>query len=166
MALAAAPRGGVWTLASLVFGHTSAAAARRRLGADDPASIGPDTSTAPPDAVAEWVDLLERYAAGEPLSLEAIPVCRDHLTPFGKFVSRSCAAIPYGQTRSYGQLAKQAGRPAAARAVGSVMSGNRTPLAVPCHRVLGAGGRLGGFSAPQGVAMKRRLLEMEGSWMF
>ncbi len=46
------------------------------------------------------------------------------------------------------------------------MSGNRTPLVVPCHRVLGAGGKLGGFSAPQGVAMKRRLLELEAGGLF
>ena len=160
MALAAAQQDGRWVLTHLVFGHHDARAAQRAL-AD---AWRPDAD-GNPAAIRAWVDLLERYAAGEPVSLAAIPVCRDHLTPFGRAVSEACSAIPYGQTRSYGQLAKQVGRPGAARAVGSVMSSNRTPLVAPCHRVLGAGGHLGGFSAPQGVAMKRRLLQMEGSWL-
>ena len=72
-----------------------------------------------------------------------------------------CRKIPYGKTLSYGQLAAKAGRPGAARAVGNHMAGNRTPIIVPCHRVLPSGGGLGGFSAAGGVALKRRLLEME-----
>ena len=64
-------------------------------------------------------------------------------------------------TRSYGEVAAAAGSPGAARAVGQVMAANRTPLIVPCHRVLAAGGKIGGFSAPQGLALKRRLLALE-----
>ena len=74
----------------------------------------------------------------------------------------ACQRIPRGETLSYGELAAKVGNPGAARAVGTVMSSNPLPLVIPCHRVLGAGGCLGGYSARQGVAMKRRLLEMEG----
>ncbi len=73
----------------------------------------------------------------------------------------ACRRIPWGQTRSYAQLAAVAGRPGAARAVGSVMAKNRVPLVVPCHRVIASSGQLGGYSAPQGLSLKRRLLAME-----
>ncbi|TWT67637.1 Methylated-DNA--protein-cysteine methyltransferase [Posidoniimonas polymericola] len=149
-----------WRLERLAFGHRRSSDARRALGPNDTR-----LQSDPPGEVRGWMDQLQRYAAGEPVALESIPVDRDHLTEFGQRVSRLCSAIGYGATLSYGELAKRAGRPGAARAVGSVMSGNRTPLVVPCHRVLGSGGRLGGFSAPQGVAMKRQLLEMEGARM-
>ena len=91
-----------------------------------------------------------------------VPLALDHLTPFGRRVVAACRRIPWGQTRSYGELAAECGSPGAARAVGSVMAKNRYPLIVPCHRVLAAGGELGGYSAPDGLKMKRRLLAMEG----
>jgi methylated-DNA-[protein]-cysteine S-methyltransferase len=69
--------------------------------------------------------------------------------------------IRFGQTHSYGELASLVGSPRAARAVGSVMAKNRTPLVVPCHRVLASRGAIGGFSAMDGVHMKRRLLDLE-----
>jgi methylated-DNA-[protein]-cysteine S-methyltransferase len=64
---------------------------------------------------------------------------------------------------TYGQLARRVGSPAAARAVGSTMARNRLPLVIPCHRVVGSGGQLRGFSAPGGVAVKQRLLQMEAA---
>jgi methylated-DNA-[protein]-cysteine S-methyltransferase len=110
---------------------------------------------------AEVLDLVVRYAAGEPVDFADVPVALDHLTPFARRVVKHCRAIRRGQTRSYGDVAAAAGRPGAARAVGQVMAANRTPLVVPCHRVVAADGRLGGFSAPTGLAMKRRLLALE-----
>ena len=75
-----------------------------------------------------------------------------HLTPISAAAScRPAGEFPRGETRSYGELAAQCGSPGAARAVGQVMAKNRYPLVVPCHRVLAAGGRIGGFSAPQGL---------------
>ena len=71
--------------------------------------------------------------------------------------------VPYGQTLSYAELAAKAGSPKAARAVGSVMAQNRVPLIIPCHRVVGSGGHLGGFSAPRGIAFKKQLLELEAN---
>jgi len=64
---------------------------------------------------------------------------------------------------TYGQLATRAGSPRSARAVGNVMASNRVPLIIPCHRVVAAGGALGGFSAPHGTRLKRRLLKLEGA---
>jgi len=69
--------------------------------------------------------------------------------------------IPRGQTRTYGQLARMAGSPGAARAVGQTMARNPWPIIVPCHRVVGSDGSLTGFGG--GVAMKRRMLQMEGA---
>ncbi|HLA86043.1 MAG TPA: MGMT family protein, partial [Thermoguttaceae bacterium] len=89
------------------------------------------------------------------------PIDTSHLSPLGQAVSKACRRIPYGRTRTYGQLAAEVGHPQAARAIGRFMASNRVPILVPCHRVVAADGRLGGFSAPGGVAFKRRLLEME-----
>jgi len=69
--------------------------------------------------------------------------------------------IPHGTTLSYGELAALAGSPKAARAAGTVMKNNSTPLIIPCHRVVAASG-LGGFNNPRGVSMKIKLLKLEG----
>jgi methylated-DNA-[protein]-cysteine S-methyltransferase len=84
-------------------------------------------------------------------------------SPFQSAVVQHCRRIPIGQTITYGELARRAGSPGAARAVGQVMACNRFPLIVPCHRVVGANGSLGGFSARNGLNMKRRLLRIEGA---
>jgi O-6-methylguanine DNA methyltransferase len=104
---------------------------------------------------------LGRYVEGQSVAFDDLPLAIDHLSPFQQRVVAACRAIRYGATRTYGELAAAAGSPGAARAVGQVMAGNRMPLVVPCHRVLAAGGKLGGFSAPQGLNLKRRLLALE-----
>ncbi len=83
------------------------------------------------------------------------------ITPFHREVLERCAQIPAGQTLTYGELAARAGRPRAARAVGSAMARNRWPLIVPCHRVVGSDGRLTGYSGTGGIETKRRLLGLE-----
>jgi methylated-DNA-[protein]-cysteine S-methyltransferase len=145
----------------LVFGHSTANDALRRIGE----SGGRRGGTARPasDFARDLAARLEAYADGELDEFRDLEIADDGLTTFGRAVVARCRAIPYGQTRSYGQLATLAGRPGAARAVGQVMATNRIPLIVPCHRVVAAGGLLGGFSAPQGLAMKRRLLALEAS---
>jgi len=80
---------------------------------------------------------------------------------FTGMVYHACREIPYGQTVSYSDLARQIRRPDAARAVATAMSKNPIPLVVPCHRVIYADGRCGGFSAPAGPAQKTRMLELE-----
>ena len=83
------------------------------------------------------------------------------LSPFAQKVLRELTKVDYGQTTSYGQLAKRVGKAGAARAVGAVLGRNPLPIIIPCHRVLTAGGLLGGFTAPGGSSLKRRLLNME-----
>ena len=80
--------------------------------------------------------------------------------PFYRRVYEAVRRIPYGEARSYGEIALICGRPGAARAVGSAMSHCRLPLIIPCHRVIGAGRRLGGYSSSR---MKRFLLDLEGT---
>ncbi|MBI4125345.1 MAG: MGMT family protein [Deltaproteobacteria bacterium] len=80
-------------------------------------------------------------------------------TPFQMAVWRAIRLIPYGQTRSYQWIAKKIGNPKAVRAVGQACGANPTPILVPCHRVVGSGGRLGGFS--RGLRLKRQLLRLE-----
>jgi O-6-methylguanine DNA methyltransferase len=82
-------------------------------------------------------------------------------TRFQRKVWEATRLIPYGQTRSYGWVAEQVGKPRAARAVGQAMGANPLPIIVPCHRVLATGGLLGGFGG--GLEMKRRLLSLEGA---
>jgi methylated-DNA-[protein]-cysteine S-methyltransferase len=79
----------------------------------------------------------------------------------GGLVLRACRKIPYGRTLSYHALAETIRRPDAARAVAGAMGKNGIPLVVPCHRVTYADGRLGGFSAPGGVDVKKRMLDLE-----
>ncbi|MFA6175783.1 MAG: MGMT family protein [Phycisphaerae bacterium] len=82
-------------------------------------------------------------------------------TEFTQKVLKTCMKIPPGQTITYAQLAKKAGFPKAARAVGSVLAKNKLPLIIPCHRVVRADGKIGNFSAPGGTKLKKRMLEHE-----
>ena len=82
--------------------------------------------------------------------------------PFYQAVWRACAEIPKGEVRTYGWIARRMGKPGAARAVGQALGKNPFAPAVPCHRVVGADGRLTGYSGAGGVAKKRRLLRAEG----
>ncbi|MGA2269638.1 MAG: methylated-DNA--[protein]-cysteine S-methyltransferase [Bryobacteraceae bacterium] len=102
---------------------------------------------------------LRAYFAGElrefrlPLDLEG--------TEFQKRVWRQVQAIPYGETRSYLQIATALGSPGAVRAVGAANGANPVPIVIPCHRVIGAKGKLVGYGG--GLALKKRLLELEGA---
>ncbi len=104
---------------------------------------------------------LERYAAGERVDFKDVQLHLPRLSPFQQQIIELTRKLPHGQTITYGELAAQANHPRAARAVGTVMSSNRIPIIIPCHRVLAAGGKIGGYSAPQGVSLKSRLLELE-----
>jgi methylated-DNA-[protein]-cysteine S-methyltransferase len=100
------------------------------------------------------------FLRGEPVDLTATPLDLYDLRPFTKAVLRECSRIPRGETLTYGELARRVGHPGAARAVGQIMARNVLPPFVPCHRVVGADGSLTGFGG--GIALKIRLLEMEG----
>ncbi len=90
-----------------------------------------------------------------------IPLALDGFSSFGISVLTACRAIEFGQTITYGRLAKKSGQPNASRAVGSTLAKNPLPLLIPCHRVIRSDGKLGGFSAPGGIAFKKKLLELE-----
>lgn len=102
---------------------------------------------------------LKKYFLGEEVAF-SVRVDWSGYTPFQAAVLKAIRAIPYGQTRTYAQVAEAAGVPRGARAAGAAAAKNRTPIVVPCHRVVAAGGRLGGFSC--GTEVKMRLLNMEG----
>ncbi len=107
------------------------------------------------------VELSRAFLNGKRVDFADVDIDLPSGESFSGVVYRACRSIPYGQTLSYSALAKQIGRPDAARAVATAMSKNPTPLIVPCHRVIYADGRAGGFSAEGGEALKRRLLVLE-----
>lgn len=85
-------------------------------------------------------------------------------TPFQQRVWRELLKIPYGETRSYSEVAQKIGAPAAVRAVGAANGSNPIPIVVPCHRVIGSGGKLVGYGG--GLSLKRRLLSLERGSLF
>jgi methylated-DNA-[protein]-cysteine S-methyltransferase len=105
------------------------------------------------------LDALRRYFRGDHDAFQTLPVAPVG-TRFQMDVWEACARIPFGKTRSYGDLAADVGRPLAARAVGGAMRCNPIPLIVPCHRILPQGGGLGGYNG--GTKIKEWLLGHEG----
>jgi methylated-DNA-[protein]-cysteine S-methyltransferase len=117
----------------------------------------------PPADVARAVSAARRYFAGEQTDFADFKLDLGEQTDFFERVYAAARRVEWGHTTTYGALAKELGAgPEAARDVGQAMAQNPVPLIIPCHRVLAAGGKLGGFSAPGGVTAKRRLLELEG----
>jgi methylated-DNA-[protein]-cysteine S-methyltransferase len=123
----------------------------------------PDASEAPvPPAIAPAREAIVRHLRGEPSDLSTIPLDMVGVPSFHRRVYEVTRTIPAGTTRSYGEVAARAGSPGSARAVGQALGRNPFAIVVPCHRVVAAGGRVGGFSASGGVATKLRLLAIEG----
>ncbi|MFQ5837276.1 MAG: methylated-DNA--[protein]-cysteine S-methyltransferase [Thermoplasmata archaeon] len=104
-------------------------------------------------------DLL-RYFEGEPVDFSRYDVDLSRYTPFEVQVLQATRRIPYGSVKSYKEIAEEIGRPRAYRAVAYTLSKNRSCIVIPCHRVVGSGGDLGGFSS--GVEWKVGLLKLEG----
>ncbi len=102
-----------------------------------------------------------RYFSGHRVSFDDLPFDDSRATEFQRRVWRLTRAIPYGETRTYHAIARAAGRPNAARAVGQCNARNPLPIIIPCHRLVGSAGDMRGFGG--GIAMKRALLEMEGT---
>lgn len=105
---------------------------------------------------------LVAYFAGEAVEF-AVPLDEEHVTPFRKKVYGIVRGIGRGQVMTYGQVAVAAGSPGAARGVGSAMAANPLPVIIPCHRVVGTGGALTGYSGAGGIDSKRWLLELEAN---
>ena len=119
------------------------------------------TQASPPEAVLPAIDAIVALLSGRGGDLSQVPLDMDGLPAFQQRVYAAARGIPPGQTVSYGDLAARMGVPGAARAVGQALGRNPFPVIVPCHRVLAAGGRMGGFSANGGIVTKLRMLNIE-----
>jgi len=120
----------------------------------------------PPSSVADAIDGITRLLAGDEVDLRDVPLDMAGVPEFQQQVYAVIRSLPRGVTMTYGEIAARVGAPGAAQAVGQAMGHNPFPIVVPCHRVLGAGGANGGFSAPGGVDTKLRLLAIEGATLF
>ena len=127
--------------------------------------IGLDLDEATLDA--SWFQPMQRcvenYLEGDQRALDEIVLDLDGTPPFFRAAWEACRSIPAGETRSYAWLAAEAGSPLAVRAAGQAMARNPWPLIIPCHRVIGSDGGLGGYGAG-GLRVKAKLLQMEQSF--
>src|SRR4051812_21607622 len=163
-ATAIGPVGLVWHDAGLVGVQLPEAGVREtraRLTRRFPDAV----ESAPPlePAIGDAITAITGLLADGDADLSAIAVDLSHVPAFNRRVYDLVRAIPPGRTRTYGDVATELGEPGAAQAVGQAMGHNPVPIVVPCHRVVAAGGRLGGFSARGGNATRRRMLEIEGA---
>ena len=118
---------------------------------------------APTPAVVQAIDAVKRYFAGEKTDFSDFSLDLSDQDALFRRIYAAARQVGWGQTTTYGALAEELGAgPEAARDVGEAMARNPVPLIIPCHRVLAAGGKVGGFSAPGGATAKLRMLELEG----
>jgi methylated-DNA-[protein]-cysteine S-methyltransferase len=128
---------------------------RRRVPSAEPGT--------PPSAVAEVIKAAQRYFAGEQVDFSGVVLDLHEEDDLFRRIYDALRRVGWGQTTTYGTLAKELGAgPQGAQDVGQAMAQNPVPLIIPCHRVLAAGGKVGGFSAPGGSTTKVRMLELEG----
>ena len=137
--------------------EASAAETRERMLQRFPAAA----ETAPPPKVQIAIDGIIALLRGEQNDLSSIALDMEGVAPFHQRVYETARSIPPGKTLAYGEVAARLGAAGAARAVGQALGHNPFPIIVPCHRVLSAGGKIGGFSAHGGTATKRRMLALE-----
>jgi len=144
-------------LVTVQLPEASAAHARARLQERFPAAI----ERAPDDAAAHAITSIAALLRGEPTDLSGVELDLSRVPAFHRRVYVAARSIAPGTTLTYGDLAARIGAPGAARAVGQALGRNPFPIVVPCHRVLAAGGRVGGFTAHGGIVTKLRLLRIE-----
>jgi methylated-DNA-[protein]-cysteine S-methyltransferase len=153
----------VWNgekIVGLRLPEASPAATRTRITRRWP---GAEDQPTPPAAMQAVIDRVLKLLAGEPVDLSDVPLDFGASPDFHKRAYEIARTIPPGQTMTYGEIAKRLGEPHESREVGQAMGKNPIAIIMPCHRVLGADGKMGGFSANGGVATKRRILEIEGA---
>jgi methylated-DNA-[protein]-cysteine S-methyltransferase len=122
----------------------------------------PDAAeTSPRAAIQQAIDGIVALLRGEALDLSFVTLDMEGVPPLRRSIYAVLRGIPPGGTLSYGEVASRLGEQSTARDVGEAMGKNPFPVIVPCHRVVGTGGRIGGFSANGGVATKLRLLNIE-----
>jgi methylated-DNA-[protein]-cysteine S-methyltransferase len=136
-------------------------AAERHAGGWRGAGEQAPLETAPP-FVADAVRRARAYALGETVDLSTLPLDLSGIDLFRRAVYAAALRLAQGEVVTYGELADRAGFPKMARETGQALGANPLPLVVPCHRILAAGGKIGGFSAPGGTTTKERLLAHEG----
>jgi methylated-DNA-[protein]-cysteine S-methyltransferase len=125
----------------------------------------PDAEAAePPPSIAQTVETAKRYFAGEQIDFSDVTLDLEGQDDLFRAIYAAARRVRYGETTTYGGLAKAIGRTdwEAAREVGQAMAKNPVALIIPCHRVLAAGGKIGGFSAPGGAETKAKMLTLEG----
>src|SRR5262249_16870879 len=125
------------------------------------------TPAEPPPAIAAVIDEAKRYFAGERIDFSAIKLDLKNVDPFRRTIYDALRKVEFGEPVTYGELARGAGanEREAAQDVGVAMARNPVPLIIPCHRVLAAGNKLGGFSAPGRTEAKQRMLALEGVYI-
>jgi len=125
---------------------------------------GKTESQSPPPHIVAVIDEAERYFSGARIDFSAMELDLNGIDPFRRAIYDALRKVSFGETVTYGELARRAGvnAPEAAQDVGVAMARNPVPLIIPCHRVLAAGGKIGGFSAPGRTEAKQRMLALEG----
>jgi methylated-DNA-[protein]-cysteine S-methyltransferase len=152
----------VWkdeTVVGLRLPEASPAAARGRIKrrwADTEEQV-------PTPAMQQIIDRVLALLDGDAVDLSLVPLDFCDAPEFHRRAYEIARTIPPGKTMTYGEIAKRLGAPHESREVGQAMGKNPIAIIMPCHRVLGADGKMGGFSANGGVATKRRILEIEGA---
>ncbi|UPA24605.1 methylated-DNA--[protein]-cysteine S-methyltransferase [Shinella oryzae] len=167
---AGSPCGIAWTAAGIVRfqlpGEDAATTRRlllRRLPETEIQTDAGAEAGAPPPDVARAVDAVRRYFAGEAVDFNGVALDLTGQSDFFLKVYEAARRVPWGGTTTYGTIARDLGAgPEMAREVGQAMAKNPVALIIPCHRVLAAGGKVGGFSAPGGSSSKLKMLALEG----
>ncbi|WP_269930551.1 methylated-DNA--[protein]-cysteine S-methyltransferase [Aminobacter sp. HY435] len=159
MALAWSGRG----LTRVCLPEKTQAAAERRLlrlaGEPDAERAGAADA---PDWIATLIGDIRRYAEGVDVDFSSVPVDLAGVDRFRLDIYAAARRLGYGETTTYGGLAESSGHKGMFRETGAALGANPVPLVVPCHRILAAGGKIGGFSATGGSATKEKMLELEG----
>lgn len=149
-------------LVALALPERDAVATEKRLRAKSNSAGAAE----PPPAIAQAIAQIRQYCAGERIDFSAVPLDLSGIDPERRRIYETMRALGHGETTTYGALARRSGAPdtdwEAAKRVGEAMGRNPLPIVVPCHRVLAAGGKPGGFSAYGGTTTKARLLALEG----
>jgi len=157
------PCGVAWSargLVALALPERDEAATEKRLMTKS----GSGGAASPPPEIAAAIAQIVRYCAGERIDFSTVPLDLTGIDPYRRRLYEAMLRLRFGETTTYGELAKQTGATdwEGARDVGLAMGKNPIPIVVPCHRVLAAGGKLGGFSAYGGTTTKEKLLALEG----
>lgn len=155
------PVGVAWSergLTRLQLPESSRAATERRLRGRSASG----TPVKPPLQIRRAIADIQSYVAGERVDFSTIALDLTGISTFYRGIYEAARRVGWGQTTTYGELAREAGSPGAARAVGQALGRNPVAIVIPCHRIVASGGKVGGFSAFGGAIAKERLLALEG----